>query len=88
MTTKYCKDKILKLQQELDEKDDEIKRLNNELLLCKETKKTTKPQKKYPKNLTKGNSTITPMVKFESPDVGGILKGRIKAIKLYTEKKR
>ena len=30
MTTKYCKDKILKLQQMLDEKDDEIKMLKNE----------------------------------------------------------
>ena len=39
MTTTYYKDKVIKLQQELDKRDEEIKRLNNELLLCEESKK-------------------------------------------------
>ena len=81
MTTKYCKDKILKLQQMLDEKDDEIKMLKNELLLCQETKE-------YPSELSKGNKTATPLPKFEPPDVATILEGRIAAMKRYEEKER
>ena len=81
MTTKYCKDKILKLQQMLDEKDDEIKRLNNELLLCQETKE-------YPKELSKGNKTATPLPRFEPPDVATLLEGRIDAMNNYNRKLR
>ena len=81
MTTKYCKDKILKLQQALDEKDDEIKRLNNELLLCKETKE-------YPKELSKGTKTATPLPRFEPPDVATLLEGRIDAMNNYNRKLR
>ena len=82
MTTKGYKEKIQMLQQTIDKLEDKITMLNNELLLCKETKK------EYPKELSKGNRTATPMVKFESPDVATILKGRINAMKLYTRKKR
>ena len=79
MTTKYCKYKILKLQQMLDEKDDEIKRLNNELLLCQETKE-------YPKELSKGNKTATPLPRFEPPNVATLLEGRIEAMNNYNRK--
>ena len=79
MTTKYCKDKILKLQQMLDEKDDEIKRLNNELVLCQETKE-------YPKELSKGNKTATPLPRFEPPNVATLLEGRIEAMNNYNRK--
>ena len=79
MTTKYCKDKILKLQQMLDEKDDEIKMLKNELLLCQETKE-------YPSELSKGNKTATPLPRFEPPDVATILEGRISAMKNYNKR--
>ena len=81
MTTTFYKDKVIRLQQELDEKDDEIKRLNNELLLCQETKK-------YPKELSKGNKTATPLPRFEPPDVATLLEGRIAAMKRYEEKER
>ena len=81
MTTTFYKDKVIRLQQELDEKDDEIKRLNNELLLCKETKE-------YPKELSKGNKTATPLPRFEPSDVATILEGRIAAMKRYEEKER
>ena len=57
-------------------------------MLCKEINKEDKPEKKSPKKLTKDNITATPMVKFESPDVATILKGRIKSMKMYTRKKR
>ena len=90
MTTKGCKEKIQLMQQTIDKQEEEIQYLNNELFLCKETKKEKekKPQKKYPKNLTKGNITTTPMIKFESPNVATILKSRIKAMEMYTRKKR
>ena len=82
MTTNGYKEKIQLMQQHIDRQEEEIQRLNNELLLCKEI------PKKYPKELSKGNRTVTPMVKFESPNVAAILEGRIKAMKMYTEKKR
>ena len=82
MTTNCYKEKIQLMQQHIDRQEEEIQRLNNELLLCKEI------PKKYPKELSKGNRTVTPMVKFESPNVAAILEGRIKAMKMYTEKKR
>ena len=82
MTTEGYKEKIQLMQQHIDRQEEEIQRLNNELLLCQETK----PIK--PKLLSKGNSTATPVVQFESPDVAHILEGRIKAMKMYTRKKR
>ena len=88
MTTKGYKEKIQLMQQHIDRQEEQIQYLNNELLLCKETKKTKEPQKEYPKKLSKGNITATPMVKFESPDVATILEGRINAMKMYTRKKR
>ena len=79
MTTTYYKDKVMKLQQMLDEKDDEIKQLKNELLLCKESKE-------YSKELSKGDTTVTPFPKFEPPEVATILEGRIKAMNLYNKR--
>tara|TARA_R100001530_G_C4217517_1_gene129049 strand:- start:227 stop:487 length:261 start_codon:yes stop_codon:yes gene_type:complete len=79
MTTTFYKDKVIKLQQMLDEKDDEIKRLNNELLLCQESKE-------YPEELSRGNKTATPLPRFEPPDVATILEGRIAAMKRYNKK--
>ena len=81
MTTTFYKDKVLRLQQIIDNKDDEIKRLNNELLLCKETKE-------YPKELSKGNKTATTFPTFEPSDVATLLEGRIAAMKRYEEKER
>ena len=86
MTTKGYKEKIQLMQQLINKQEEQIQYLNNELFLCKETKKI--PEKKYPKKLSKGNTTATPMVKFESSNVATILKGRIKAMKMYTRKKR
>ena len=89
MTTKGYKEKIQLMQQHIDKQEEQIIYLNNELSLCKETNKVKEPQKEYPKNLTKGNSTTTtPMVKFQTSDVASILEGRIKAMKMYTRKKR
>ena len=82
MTTKGYKEKIQMLQQTIDKLEDRVTMLNNELLLCKETKK------EYPKELSKGNRTVTPPVKFESSTVASILKDRHKAMKMYSEKKR
>jgi hypothetical protein len=79
MTTTFYKDKVIKLQQILDDKDDEIKQLKNELLLCQETKE-------YPKELSKGNKTITPLPRFEPPNVATILEDRIKAMNNYSKK--
>tara|TARA_R100000152_G_C6781753_1_gene217037 strand:+ start:3860 stop:4102 length:243 start_codon:yes stop_codon:yes gene_type:complete len=80
MTTKGYKEKIQILQQTIDRLEDRITHLNNELLLCKESNKI--------KSNSKGNSNSTPMVKFSSPDVAGILKDRARAMKMYSEKKR
>jgi hypothetical protein len=79
MTTTFYKDKVIRLQQELDEKDDEIKRLNNELLLCQETKE-------YPKELSKGNTTAMPLPRFEPANVATLLEGRIEAMNNYNRK--
>ncbi len=81
MSMSFYRDKIQKLQQMLDNKDEEIKRLTNELFLCQETKQTKSVA------ITKGNSTQTPLVEFENSNVATILKGRLKAMKMYTEKR-
>ena len=78
---KNYKQKIQLMQQLIDKQEEQIQYLNNELFLCKETRKEQR-------TLTKGNSDATPRVKFESPNVATILKGRIKAMKMYTEKNR
>ena len=69
------------MQQLIDKQEEQIQYLNNELFLCKEGKKEERAT-------TKGNSNATPRVEFESPDVATILKGRIKSMKIYTEKNR
>ena len=82
MTTKGYKEKVQILQQTIDRQEDEIGRLNNELLLCKET------PKKYPKELSKGNMTATTMPVFEKPNVASILKDGVRAMETYINKKR
>jgi len=82
MSISFYKDKVQKLQQMIDNKDEEIKRLTNELFLCQETKQAESIA------VTKGNSTRTPKVEFENSNVATILKGREKAMAMYTEKKR
>jgi hypothetical protein len=77
----FEKKHIQKLQQRIDELENKIKHLNNEIALCKETKD-------YPKELSKKAITATPLPRFEPPDVATILEGRIKAMKLYENKKR
>jgi len=81
MTTEDYKKKIQLMQQLIDKQEEQIQYLNNELFLCKESKKEER-------TITKGNSDATPRIKFESPDVATILKGRIKSMKIYTEKNR
>lgn len=76
------KEKIQLMQQLIDRQEEQIQYLNNELFLCKETKKEKE------KTLTKGNSNATPKVTFENSNVATILKGRIKSMKMYTEKNR
>jgi septal ring factor EnvC (AmiA/AmiB activator) len=82
MTTKGYKEKVQMLQQTIDKQEEEIIRLNNELLLCQETKK------EYPKELSKGNMTATNMPIFEKPNITRILKDGVKAMKTFTDKKR
>lgn len=81
MSMSFYREKIQKLQQIIDNKDEEIKRLTNELFLCKETKEAESVA------TTKGNSTRTPKVVFENSNVATILEGRAKAMAMYTEKR-
>jgi hypothetical protein len=77
----FEKDKIQFLQQQVDKLQEEVRFLNNELLLCKET----------PKDIgivSKGSITATPMIAFENNRVRDILQGRHEAMKRYTEKER
>ena len=78
MTTKFCKDKIQKLQQKIDEQYEMIKHLKNELLLCKEVDKDT--------IISKGNMTMTLPPKFEGKQLYRIMKDREKAIKRLDKK--
>jgi hypothetical protein len=75
MTTKFCKDKIQKLQQKIDEQYEMIKHLKNELLLCKEVDKDT--------IISKGKSTATipPVFGERCTNFDEILKDRERAIK-------
>jgi hypothetical protein len=77
----FEKDHIQKLQQRVDELETRLKHTINELKLCQE-------DTKYPTELSKGNKTITPLPKFEPPDVSRLVKGRIEAMKNYSKKKR
>ena len=72
---------IQKLQQRVDELENKVEHLNNELNLCRESED-------YPKELSKKNVTVTPLPRFEPPNVAKILEDRITAMKLYEEKKR
>ena len=77
----FEKDKIQALQQQIDKLQEEVRFLNNELLLCKE----------IPEDVgivSKGNITATPMIEFENNRVRDILRGRHEAMKRYTEKER
>lgn len=84
MTTKFYKDKVLKLQQKIDKQYEMIKHLKNEMLLMKEVDKDTV--------ISKGRTTATIPPEFEVPsNVHGlqlerILKDREKAIKRLDKK--
>ena len=69
----FEKDHIQKLQQRIDELETRLKHITNELALCKE-------QEEYPKELSKGNKTITPLPRYEKSDATDILENRLKAI--------
>ena len=84
MSTSFYKDKVQKLQQIIDKKDEQIQHLENELLLCKESKKTIQTEKQ----LRKWEINTTPTPKYEQSSVNRILKGRDKAMIKFTEKKR
>ena len=75
MSTKFCKDKIQKLQQKIDEQYEMIIHLKNELSLCKEVDKETV--------ISKGRSTATipPVFGERCTNFDEILKDREKAIK-------
>ena len=75
MTTKFCKDKIQKLQQKIDKQYEMIKHLKNELSLCKEVNKETV--------ISKGRSTATipPVFGETCTNFDSILKDREKAVK-------
>mgnify|MGYP003139721237 CR=1 FL=1 len=79
MNMTYCKDKIQRLQQIIDEKDDEIKHLKNELFLCKESKKVEGI-------ISKDNMSATPIPKFNKPNINKYLKGRAEALEAYAKK--
>ena len=72
---------IQKLQQRIDELENKVEHLTNELNLCSESED-------YPKELSKKNVTVTPLPRFEPPNVAKILEARIKSMKLYEEKER
>ena len=75
----FEKKHIQKLQQRIDELEARNEHLTNELNLCKEPKE-------YPKELSKGNKTVTPLPRFAPPNVATIIKGRIAAMKSYTKR--
>ena len=77
----FEKDHIQKLQQTIDELETKLKHTINELKLCQE-------EKEYPKELSKGNKTMTPLPRFEPPNVSRLIEGRIEAMKNYSKKKR
>ena len=78
MTTKFYKEKIQKLQQEMDTQHEMIKHLKNELSHCKESDKDT--------IISKGNMTMTLPPKFEGKQLYRIMKDREKAIKRLDKK--
>jgi cell division septum initiation protein DivIVA len=69
----FEKDHIQQLQQRIDELETRLKHTTNELSLCKE-------QQEYPKELSKGNKTITPLPRYEKSFATDILEDRLKAI--------
>ena len=75
MVTKFYKDKVLKLQQKIDEQYEMIIHLKNELSLCKEVDKETV--------ISKGRSTATipPIFGEKCTNFDEILKDRERAIK-------
>ena len=75
----FEKKHIQQLQQRIDELEARNEHLTNELNLCKEPKE-------YPKKLSKGNKTATPLPKFEPPNVSTLIKGSISAMKKYTKR--
>jgi hypothetical protein len=79
MNTTYYKDKVIKLQQIIDKKDEEIKHLKNELFLCEESKKAAGI-------ISKGNMSATPIPKFNKPNIKKYLEGRVKALEAYAKK--
>jgi len=76
----YYKDKVIKLQQMLDEKDTEIKRLTNELFLCQES------QLERAKT-SEDNASATPYPKFEARTLTSLIKGSKAAMKRFNRKK-
>ena len=79
MNTTYYKDKVIKLQQIIDNKENEIKHLKNELFLCEESRKAIGI-------VSKGNMTATPIPKFSKPNIKKYLKCRAKALANYSKK--
>ena len=69
----FEKEHIQKLQQRVDGLEARLKHITNELALCNE-------QQEYPKELSKGNRTVTPFPRYEESDSSAILEGRLKAI--------
>ena len=84
MSTSFYRDKVQKLQQIIDKKDEMIQHLENELLLCKESKKTIQTEEQ----LRKWEINTTPAPKYEKSSINRILKGKNKAMIKFTEKKR
>ena len=84
MTTEFYKDKVLKLQQKIDEQDEMIKHLKNELSLIGEGNKEA--------IISKGRTTATIPPQFEIPSKANglqlrrILKDRENAIKRLDKK--
>ena len=84
MSTSFYRDKVQKLQQIIDKKDEIIQHLENELLLCKESKKTIQTEEQ----LRKWEINTTPTPKYEQSSINRMLKGKDKAMIKFTEKKR
>lgn len=67
----FEKEKIQALQQKIDKLEEKIKFLES---------------KKDNSTVSKGNTSRTPMIKFESPNVASLLKGADAAMKRYSQR--
>jgi hypothetical protein len=89
MTVEFYKDKVQKLQQEVDKQNETIKHLKNELSLCDEAiNRADDVIDIGNKIISKGRTTATipPIFREKSTNFNGILQDREKAIQKINKK--